>query len=78
MNKETEKTEKVFGTRAENSEFRTGNSQLLMDYRDAIIKAFKLGNDIKETYGIVPPKVLHGHWNDNTENNPYTISLVVS
>ena len=49
-----------------------------MDYRDAIIKAFKLGNDIKETYGIVPPKVLHGHWNDNTENNPYTISLVVS
>ena len=64
----------LFSTDAENrfssdSEFRTGNSQLLMDYRDAIIKAFKLGNDIKETYGIVPPKVLH---------DPYIISLAVS
>jgi hypothetical protein len=39
-------------------EYRTGNSQLLQDYREALIKAYGLGEDIKETYGIVPPKVI--------------------
>lgn len=54
----TETPTRTLGTNAENAEFRFGNSQLLMDYRDTLIKAFELGNDIKTVYGIVPPNVL--------------------
>ena len=50
-------------------EFHIGNSQLLIGYREALIKAFELGEDIKKVYGIVPPKALH---------DPYIISLAVS
>lgn len=45
-------------TRAEAPDFTTGNSQLLMDYRKALLEAYKLGEEIKEVYGVVPPKVI--------------------
>ena len=35
-----------------------GNSQLLQDYRKAILTAYELGEDIKKLYGIIPPKVI--------------------
>jgi hypothetical protein len=47
----------INATASENGNFQFGNSQLLMDYREALIKAYKLGEDIKKVYGIVPPKV---------------------
>jgi hypothetical protein len=37
--------------------YRSGNSQLIMDYRELIWKAYELGKDIKKLYGIIPPKV---------------------
>jgi hypothetical protein len=37
----------------------SGNSQLLIDYREALIQAYRLGEDIKGLYGIVPPKALY-------------------
>lgn len=45
-------------TRAEAPDFKMGNSQLLMDYRTAILEAYRLGEDIKAVYGIQPPKVI--------------------
>jgi len=39
-------------------EYTSGNSQLLVDYRDALIKAYSLGEEIKELYGILPPKCI--------------------
>ena len=38
--------------------YESGNSQLLIDYRKKLIEAFKLGEEIKVVYGIVPPKVV--------------------
>ena len=60
--------------------YNSGNSVLLIEYREALIKAYELGNAIKDVYGIVPPKVLHGNWTlpDGDKGNPYTISLQVS
>jgi hypothetical protein len=60
--------------------YNSGNSALLIEYREALIKAYELGNAIKDVYGIVPPKVLHGNWTlpDGDKGNPYTISLQVS
>lgn len=51
----------------------SGNSQLLIEYRKALIKAFDLGEDIKEVYGVVPPKVLHV-----AQGVHNTIGLIVS
>jgi hypothetical protein len=49
----------LFGTTGSPQlDYKAGNSQLLMDYRAALIKAFELGNDIKELYGIIPPKII--------------------
>ena len=60
----------------------SGNSQLLMDYRAALIKAYDLGEDIKILYGIVPPKVLHDKsWpqlDSNYPTNRFTIGLTIS
>ena len=55
-------------------------AELLKKYREALILAYELGNAIKDVYGIVPPKVLHGNWTlpDGDKGNPYTISLQVS
>jgi hypothetical protein len=39
-------------------EHTSGNSQLLIDYRDVLIKAYFLGEEIKELYGILPPKCI--------------------
>jgi hypothetical protein len=39
--------------------YNSGNSALLIEYREALIKAYGLGNHIKELYGIVPPKVIY-------------------
>lgn len=36
----------------------SGNSQLLNEYRAALINAYCLGEEIKDLYGIVPPKVI--------------------
>jgi hypothetical protein len=38
--------------------YQSGNSQLLIDYRETLIKAYELGEDIKKLYGIVPPNLL--------------------
>jgi hypothetical protein len=38
--------------------YHRGNSQLLIDYREALIEAFALGEEIKRLYNIVPPKVI--------------------
>ena len=55
-------------------------AELLKKYRVALITAYELGKNIRETYGIVPPKVLHGNWTlpNGDKGNPYTISLQVS
>jgi hypothetical protein len=55
-------------------------AELLKKYREALISAYELGQNIRETYGIVPPKVLHGNWTlpNGDKGNPYTISLQVS
>jgi hypothetical protein len=45
-------------TKEKTMKYETGNSQLLIDYRKKLVEAFKLGEDIKQVYGIVPPKVL--------------------
>jgi hypothetical protein len=42
----------------EPKQYQSGNSQLLIDYRNALIAAYKLGEDIKKLYNIIPPKVL--------------------
>ena len=42
----------------EQKQYTSGNSQLLVDYRNALIKAHQLGEDIKELYGIVPPRCI--------------------
>ena len=36
--------------------YNFGNSGLLIEYREALIMAYELGKDIKDVYGIVPPK----------------------
>ena len=36
----------------------SGNSQLLNDYREALINAYSLGEEIFDLYSIVPPKVI--------------------
>ena len=41
--------------------YNSGNSALLIEYREALIKAYGLGNHIKELYGIVPPKVIYNN-----------------
>lgn len=53
--------------------YRGGNSQLLMDYRENIWKAYELGKIIKKLYGIVPPKV---HYTGDTP--AVTLGLTVN
>jgi hypothetical protein len=54
----------------ERKSYGAGNSQLLQDYRTALIEAYKLGNAIKALYGVVPPKALY----DDSEES-YTVSI---
>jgi hypothetical protein len=46
---------------SENSNFAeqydSGNSALIIKYRTKLIEAFRLGEQIKEVYNIVPPRV---------------------
>jgi hypothetical protein len=35
------------------------SAELLKKYRAALVNAYELGKSIRETYGIVPPKVLY-------------------
>ena len=69
-------------THTDTPEYNAGNSQLLVEYRKALIKAFDLGEDIKMLYGIIPPKVLHEKkWptmDDRYPANLYTIGLTVN
>lgn len=61
--------------------YNSGNSQLLIDYREALIEAYKLGEDIKTLYGIVPPKVLYDtEFENTTHRNPlgYEVMLVLT
>ena len=61
--------------------YTAGNSQLLIDYRAALIHAYKLGQDIKEIYGIVPPKVISDdQWVlfGETRGNNISIGLTVN
>ena len=38
--------------------YNSGNSALLIEYREALIKAYELGKAVKDVYGIVPPKAI--------------------
>ena len=53
----------------------SGNSQLLNDYREALINAYSLGEEIFELYSIVPPKVI---LEKVGEGNEVVISLTVN
>jgi hypothetical protein len=37
---------------------RAGTTELLNEYRAALVNAYSLGEEIKDLYSIVPPKVL--------------------
>ena len=37
--------------------YHSTSSDLLMEYREYIWKAYEAGMDIKKLYGIIPPKV---------------------
>ena len=52
-------------------------AELLKKYRAALITAYELGKKVKETYQIVPPKVVY---NDPKEvqSEHFTISLTVN
>jgi len=56
--------------------YESGNSALLIEYRDMLLKAYKLGEDIKKLYGIVPPTVFHEVETENSAMN-YRLSLNV-
>ena len=43
----------AFATKAEAANFQSGNSQLIMEYRKVMIKAYDLGEEIKKVYGIL-------------------------
>ena len=58
------------------TQYMAGNSQLLVDYRDALINAYRLGESIKEIYGIVPPRCIVESCGVNMED--LIISLNVS
>ena len=63
------------------TEYESGNSQLLKDYRAALLKAYDLGEDIKKIYGIIPPKVLHNkEWDvpQGLKANKIIVSLTIS
>ena len=49
--------------------YESGNSALLIEYRDMLLKAYKLGEDIKKLYGIVPPTVFHEVETENSAMN---------
>ena len=53
--------------------YNSGNSALLIEYREALIKAYELGKAVKDVYGIVPPKAIID-WDGPT----VTISLTVN
>ena len=53
----------------------SGNSQLLNDYRAALINAYSLGEEIFDLYSIVPPKVI---LEKVEEGNAVVISLTVN
>jgi hypothetical protein len=56
----------------------SGNSQLLIDYREALIQAYRLGEDIKGLYEIVPPKALYdAEFPDTTHRSPNGYPMVV-
>lgn len=55
--------------------YESGNSALLIAYREALITAFKLGEEIKLIYSIVPPAVL---CDDLALAHPHRLSLNVS
>ena len=65
--------------------YNSGNSALLIEYREALIKAYGLGNHIKELYGIVPPKVIYNsalassvYLKEGYQGVAVTISLTVN
>jgi hypothetical protein len=43
-----------------NMTHESGNSALLIEYIEALHKAYELGNAIREVYGIVPPTAYLG------------------
>lgn len=63
-------------------EYQAGNSQLIIDYRATLLKAFDLGEEIKKLYGIQPPKAIHTkHWDSpvaGIRTNPITVGLTVA
>ena len=64
-------------TASENNSFQSGNSQLLIKYREAVTLAYDLGEEIKEVYSIIPPKVITEHiWLHGT--NPIVVGLTVN
>jgi len=65
--------------------YGSGNSQLLNDYQAALMTAYSLGEEIKDLYNIIPPKILaeavgkniHGNYN-YISGSEVVVSLVVN
>ena len=60
-------------------------AELLKKYREALITAYELGQNIRETYGIVPPKVIYNsalassvYLKEGYQGVAVTISLTVN
>ena len=65
--------------RGELKTYGAGNSQLLLDYRIALIEAYKLGEDIKDLYGVIPPKAIFDTFATTTEvEHRVHIGLVIN
>jgi hypothetical protein len=60
------------------TKYMAGNSQLLIDYRDALILAYGLGENIKELYGIIPPKCIVEAMDPTVSGDVVVISLSVN
>ena len=58
MNKEEAQQFDATRNKAINAAEKNSNSQLLMEYRDALMLAYKLGDSLKQAYGIIPPKII--------------------
>jgi hypothetical protein len=58
--------------------YTSGNSQLLIDYRTHLIRAFELGEEIKALYNIVPPKVITKVAFDGPSYSTVVIGLTVN
>ena len=59
--KTTETIDDMIACYATESPNPSDTAELLKKYREALITAYELGQNIRETYGIVPPKVIYNN-----------------